>query len=82
MWVDPLDGTAEYTQVLLLFTLYLKGPCQAVLRSRHFFGRLRLRKSEVPEPTLAPTKLGRLRLHAKKGGLQAAPAPNTKICNF
>ena len=40
----------------------------AVLRSRQYFGRLRLRKSEVPELTPAPTKLGRLRLHAKKGG--------------
>ena len=34
-----------------------------VLRSRHFFGRLSLRKSKVP----GPTKLGRLRLQAKKG---------------
>ena len=35
---------------------------QAMLRSRHFFGRFlhRLRKSKVPEPTPAPTKLGRL----------------------
>ena len=40
----------------------------AVLRSRHFFGRLRLWKSEVPEPTPALMKLGRLRLKAKKGG--------------
>ena len=38
---------------------------QSVFRSRHFFGRLRLRKSEVLEPTPAPTKLGRLQ--AKKG---------------
>ena len=37
-----------------------------VLRSRHFFGRLRLRKSEVPELILI--KLGQLRLQAKKGG--------------
>ena len=28
-----------------------------MLRSSHFFGRLRFRKSEVPEPTLAPTKI-------------------------
>ena len=42
-----------------------------VLRSRHFFGRLSLRKSKVQ----APTKLGRLRLQAKK----AAPAPYTLI---
>ena len=47
----------------------------AVLRSRHFFGRLRLRKSEVPEPTPAPTKLGRLRLQAKK----AAPGGSGSI---
>ena len=39
---------------------------EAVLRSRHFFGRLRMAK--VPEPTPAPTYLGRLRLQAKKGG--------------
>ena len=39
---------------------------KAVFRSRHLFGRLRL--SEVPEPTPAPTKLGWLRLQAKKGG--------------
>ena len=38
------------------------------LRSRHYSGQLRLRKSEVLEPTPAPTKLGRLRLQAKKGG--------------
>ena len=38
-----------------------------VLRSRHFFGRLRLRRSEVLEPTPAPTKLVRLWLLAKKG---------------
>ena len=50
-------------------------PCtvlNAVLRSRHFFGRLRLRlrMANVPEPTPAPapTYLGRLRLQAKKGG--------------
>ena len=43
-----------------------------------FFGRLRLRKSEVPEPTPAATKLGRLKLQPKK----AAPAPHTKICHF
>ena len=36
----------------------------AVLRSLHFFGRLR--KSEVPEPT--PATLGRLRLQAKISG--------------
>ena len=54
-----------------------------VLRSHHFFGRLRLWKSEVPEP--APTKLGRLRHQAKKGGsrrLQAAPAPYTNSFHF
>ena len=43
-----------------------------------FFGRFRLRKSEVPEPTPAATKLGRLKLQPKK----AAPAPHTKICHF
>ena len=37
-----------------------------VLRSRHIFGRLRLPKSEVPEPTPAPTRLGRLRLPTLK----------------
>ena len=31
---------------------------KSVLRSRHFFG-LRLWKSEVPEPTPAPTKLAK-----------------------
>ena len=50
-----------------------------VLRSRHFFGRFWLRKSEVLEPTPAPTKLGRLRLSAKK---KAAPAPCTNIFHF
>ena len=49
-----------------------------VLRSRHFFGRLRLQVAKVPEPTPAPTYLGRLRLQAKK----AAPAPYTKIFHF
>ena len=39
-----------------------------VLRSRHFFGRLRLQVAKVPEPTPAPTYLGRLRLQGKKGG--------------
>ena len=38
---------------------------QAVLQSRHCFGRLRMAK--VPEPTPAPTYSGRLRLQAKKG---------------
>ena len=44
----------------------------AVLRSRNFFGRLRLRKSQVPEPTPASTKLANkggprwLRLHTLK----------------
>ena len=46
-----------------------------MFRSRHFFGRLRLRKFEVPEPTPVSTKLGRLRL-------QAAPAPYTNIVHF
>ena len=41
---------------------------KAVLRSRHFFGRLRLLMAKVPEPTPAPTYLGRLRLQAKRGG--------------
>ena len=53
-----------------------------VLRSRHFFGLLRLRKSEVPEPTPAPTKLGRLRLQAKKWRLQASSVPYTKNFSF
>ena len=48
----------------VLFSLYR---CIPVLRSRHFFGRLQLRKSEVPEPA-ATIKLGRLWLQAKKGG--------------
>ena len=39
-----------------------KGALISVLRSRHFFGRLR--KSEVPKPTECPAKLGRLRLKA------------------
>ena len=46
-----------------------------MLRSRHFFRWLR--NSEVTEPT--PTKLGRL---GKKERLQAAQAPDTKICQF
>ena len=48
-----------------------------VLRSRHFFGRLRLQAAKVPEPTPAPAPiyLGRLWLQAKK----TAPAPYTKI---
>ena len=46
----------------------------AVLRRRHFYGRLRFHKYEVPELTPAPTKLVRLRLQAKK----VAPAPYTK----
>ena len=50
-----------------------------VLRSRHFFWQLRLRKSEVPESTTALTKLGRLRLQAKKWRLSA---PYTNIFNF
>ena len=41
-------------------------PFSPVLRSRHFFARLRL--AEVPEPTQAPTYLGWLRLQAKEGG--------------
>ena len=52
-----------------------------VLRSRHLFGRLRLRKSEVPELTPAPTKLGRPRLQAKRR-LQSAPAPYTNSFHF
>ena len=43
-------------------------PCgivYAVLRSRNFFGRLRLLMAKVLEPT--PTYLGRLRLQAKRG---------------
>ena len=44
----------------------------SLLRSRHFFGRLRhlLRKPKVPEPTPAPSQLGRLRhrLQTKMGG--------------
>ena len=43
-----------------------KGFFLAVLRSRHFFGRLRLLMAKVPEPTPAPTYLGRLQ--AKRGG--------------
>ena len=46
-----------------------------VLRSRHCFWRLRLRKSKVPELTPALTKLGRLRL-------LKAPFPETKIRHF
>ena len=43
---------------------------RTVLRSRHFFGRLWLLMDKVPEPTPAPTYLGRLRLllQAKRGG--------------
>ena len=52
-------------------------PFSPLLRSHHFFERLRLRKSEVPEPTPASTKLGPLRLW-----LQAATAPFTKICSL
>ena len=35
---------------------------------------------EVPEPTLAPAKLGGLQ--GKKVQLHATPAPDTKICSF
>ena len=47
-------------------------PCcwllHSVLKGRHFIGRLRLQVAKVPEPTPAPTYLGRLRLQAKRGG--------------
>ena len=56
--------------------------CLPVLRSRHFLGRLRLWMAKVPEPTQVPTYLGRLRLQAKKGRLQAAPAPYTNNFHF
>ena len=42
--------------------------CYAVLRDRHCFWRLRLRTSEIPEPTPAQAKWGRFRLQAKNGG--------------
>ena len=48
-----------------------------VLRSCHFFGRLRLQVAKVPEPTPAPTYLGRLRLQAKKGGSRRLRLRNT-----
>ena len=47
--------------------------CLPVLRSRHFFGRLRLWMAKVQEPTLAPTYLGQLRLQTKKGGSGSIP---------
>ena len=50
-----------------------------VLRCRQIFGRLRLRESEFPE--LSPTKLGRLRLQAKKGGFSSM-SPYTNIFHF
>ena len=54
-----------------------------VLRSRLFYGwhRLRLQKSEVPEQTQAPTKLGRLRAK-KRAAPTPSPAPDTKNCHF
>ena len=45
-----------------------KAPKKTVLRSRHFFGWLRLQVAKGPEPTLAPTYLGWLRLQGIKGG--------------
>ena len=52
--------------VLMEIHIYLPSAVPGpVLRSRHFFWRLR--KSEVPEPTPAPTRLGRLQAK-KKGG--------------
>ena len=48
----------------------------SVLRSRHLCRKLRhrLRKYKVPESTLAPTKLGRLRHRLR---LQAALTPES-----
>ena len=65
-------STAPETKLSFWLIFYYN----AVLRSRHFFGRLQLRKSEVPESTPAPTKLGGLQLQTKK---KAAPAPYTNI---
>ena len=58
--------TVVLTQNLAMFQVdeYLVNYFRPVLRSRYFFGRLRM--ATVPEPT--PTYLGRLRLQAKQGG--------------
>ena len=70
---SPADPTIN--KILLLSKLL-----KTVLLSRHFFGRLR--KSEVPEPTPAPTRLGRLGLQAKKAAPDGSGVPYTKICHF
>ena len=61
-----------------------------VLRSRPFFGRLRLQMAKVPKRTPALTYLGRSGSSSrqkkaapgKKRQLQSAPAPYTKIFHF
>ena len=55
----------------------------SVLRSRHFFGRLRLRKSvRGPGADSGFDQLGSAQAPGKKRRLQAAPAPFTKIFYF
>ena len=50
-----------------------------VLRSRHFFGWLRLQVAKVPEPSPAPTYLGRLQLQGKKVGSRRLRLRNTAL---
>ena len=72
----PLEDAKGTLKVAKIDSFLKKSRYTAVLQSRHFFGRLRLWKSKVPEPTPAPTKLGRLWLQAKKGGSRRL-RPNT-----
>ena len=54
-----------------------RGENAAVLRSRHFFGRLRLRKSRGNGA--GSDQIGSAPAPGKKRRIQAAPAPYTKI---
>ena len=49
-----------------------------MLQSRHFFGLIRLRTSEVPEPSPAPGKMSGTVSREK----MTAPAPDSKIFHF
>ena len=60
-FLAPVDPSIEYTT----------NKCFRLTASRsRYVGRLRLRKSEVLEPTPATTTLGGLQLQAKKRRLQ------------
>ena len=62
------------TRVVYMMYLYHN----AVFFSRHFFGRLRLWKSEVPEPTPPPTTW----VSCGSRLIKAAAAPKTKISHL